>query len=99
MRNSSNPQAGAAPAAPAGWLGSRQIALSLTAGAVAGLLDVAVLVSLAALIFSGQLPGLVSAGIGVLLVGTCLLDIVLSLLSTHPATVGSVQDAPAVVVA
>src|SRR6266498_1150189 len=99
MLNSSDPQAGAAGAAPTGWLGSRQIALSLTAGAVAGLLDLAVLVSLAALIFSGQLAGFVSNGIGLLLVGTCLLNIVLALLSSHPAMVGTVQDAPAVVVA
>jgi sulfate permease, SulP family len=99
MLNSSDPQAGAAPAAPTGWLGSRQIALSLTAGAVAGLLDLAVLVSLAVLIFSGQLAGFVSNGIGLLLVGTCLLNIVLALLSSHPAMVGTVQDAPAVVVA
>src|SRR5215213_6798932 len=96
MLNSSDPPAGAAPTE---WLGSRQIALSLTAGAVAGLLNVAVLVSLAALIFSGRLAGFVANGIGLLLVGTCLMNIVLALLSSRPAMVGTVQDAPAVVVA
>ena len=58
-----------------------------------------VLLSLAALIFSGQLAGFVANGIGLLLVGTCLMNIVLALLSSRPAMVGTVQDAPAVVVA
>jgi SulP family sulfate permease len=100
MLNSSDPQAGAAPPTRRiEWLVPRQIALSLTAGAVAGLLDVGVLLSLAALIFSGGLDGLVANGIGLLLVGTCLLNIVLALLSSRPAIVGTVQDAPAIVMA
>jgi sulfate permease, SulP family len=100
MRNSTDPQAGAAPPAERiKWLGARQIALSLTAGVVVGLLDLGVLLSLAALIFSGRLAGFVANGIGLLLVGTCLLNMVLALLSSRPAIIGTVQDAPAVVVA
>ena len=61
MLNRPDSQAGAAPpAAHIGWLGARQIALGLTAGAMAGLLDLGVLLSLAALIFSGQLASFVA---------------------------------------
>ena len=100
MLNRSDAQARFAPTAPRiGWRDPRQLALSLSAGAVAGLLDVGVLLSLAALIFSGPLASFVANGIGLILVGTCVLNIVLALLSSRPAIVGTVQDAPAVVVA
>jgi sulfate permease, SulP family len=100
MLNGSDSQAPFAPTAPRlGWLDPRQLALSLSAGAVAGLLDLGVLLSLAALIFSGPLAGFVANGIGLILVGTCVLTVVLALLSSRPAIVGTAQDAPAVVVA
>jgi SulP family sulfate permease len=100
MMDGSAPRTGATSPAPrAGWLAPRQLALSLCAGAVAGLIDVGVLLSLAALIFSGPLAGFVANGIGLLLVGTCVIDIVLVLLSSRPAILGTVQDAPAVIVA
>ncbi len=100
MLNRSDSQASFAPTAPrTGWLDPRQIALSLSAGAMAGLLDLGVLLSLAALIFSGPLAGFVANGIGLILVGTCALNVVLALLSSRPAIVGTAQDAPAVVVA
>ena len=100
MLNSTDPQAGAVPpAARIGWPGARQIMLSFTAGAMAGLLDLGVLLSLAALIFSSQLSGFVANGIGLLLVGTCVMNIVLALLSSRPAMVGTVQDAPAIAMA
>src|SRR5688500_12928659 len=100
MGNSSDPQASIVPpATPAGLLDPRQIALGPGAGALAGLIDLRVLLSLAALIFSGQLAGFVANGIGLLLVGGGVMNIVLALLSSRSAIVGSVQDAPAVVVA
>src|SRR5262249_54911739 len=100
MLNRSDSQASFAPTAPRiGWLDPRQIALSLYAGALAGLLDLGVLLSLAALIFSGPLAGFVANGIGLIFVGTCVLNVVLALLSSRPAIVGTAQDAPAVVVA
>src|SRR5262249_62285257 len=93
-------QASFAPTAPRiGWLDPRQIALNLSAGALAGLLDLGVLLSLAALIFSGPLAGFVANGIGLVLVGSCAMNIVLALLSSRPGIVGTTQDAPAVVVA
>src|SRR5262245_61590983 len=87
------------PATRFGWLDLHQFAISFSAGAMAGLLDLAVLLSLAALIFSGPLAGFVANGIGLILVGTCVLTILLALLSSRPAIVGAPQDAPAVVVA
>src|SRR5262249_45132627 len=93
MLNRSDSQASFAPTAPQiGWLDPRQIALSLSAGAMAGLLDLGVLLSLAALIFSGPLAGFVANGIGLILVGTCALNVVLALLSSRPAIVGTAQD-------
>ncbi len=100
MLNSSDPQASVAPpAAPARGLDPRQLALGLGAGVLAGLIDLGVILSLAALIFSGQLAGFVANGIGLLLVGAGVMNIALALLSTRPAIIGGVQDAPAVVVA
>jgi sulfate permease, SulP family len=100
MLKGTDPQASIAPpATSAGRFNPRQIALGLGAGGLVGLLDLAVLLSLAALIFSGPLTGFVANGIGLILVGTCVLNILLALLSSRPAIVGSAQDAPAVVVA
>src|SRR5262245_25096598 len=100
MLKRSDSQASFAPTAPRlGWLDPRQLVLSLSAGAMAGLLDLGVLLSLAALIFSGPLAGFVANGIGLLLVGTCVLTIVLALLSSRSTIVGTAQEAPAVVVA
>jgi len=100
MLKGTDPQASAAPPSTStGRFNARQIALGLGAGGLASLLDLGVLLSLAALIFSGPLVGFVANGIGLLLVGTCVLNIVLALLSSRPAVVGSAQDAPAVVVA
>jgi sulfate permease, SulP family len=80
-------------------LNLHQIALGLIAGAIIGLIDLGVLLSLAALIFSGPLAGFVSNGIGLILIGTCVIDVVLALLSSRPAVVATVQDAPAAIVA
>jgi sulfate permease, SulP family len=80
-------------------LNAHQIALGLTAGAIIGLINLAVQLSLAALIFSAPLAGFVSDGIGLLLVGNCVIAIVLALLSSRPTVVAIVQDAPAAVVA
>jgi SulP family sulfate permease len=80
-------------------LNPRQIALGLSAGAIIGLINLAVQLSLAALIFSGPLAGCISNGIGLLLMGSCVFAVVLALLSSRPAVVATVQDAPAAVVA
>ena len=100
MLNSSDSKVSAAPSdAAMEHLRWRQIAVSLAAGLVAGLISLAILLSLAALIFSGPLSGFVANGIGLLLVGTCLMNTTLALLSSRPAIVGNVQDAPALVAA
>src|SRR5690349_9928150 len=58
------------------WRDPRRIALGLAAGAVVGLIELGVLISLAALIFSGPLAGMVASGIGLTLVGACVINIV-----------------------
>src|SRR5690242_1144517 len=80
-------------------LNPRQIALGLSAGAIIGLINLAVQLSLAALIFSGPLADFVSSGIGLILIGSCVIAVVLALLSSRLAVVATVQDAPAAVVA
>jgi SulP family sulfate permease len=77
----------------------RLVAISLAAGGVAGLLDLGVLLSLAALVFSGPLTGFVANGIGLVLVGTCVMGLAFGLASSRPGFVIIIQDAPAVVVA
>lgn len=90
----------AATAQPAArWWHPRQLAVDLSAGLLAGLVDIGVLISLAALIFSGPLTGFLANGIGLILVGSCLMNIVLALLSARPPMVIHVQDSPTVVVA
>src|SRR5215212_4435094 len=99
MLDRPDPQPRAVRASFFARLNPHQIALGLIAGAIIGLIDLGVLLSLAALIFSGPLAGFVSNGIGLILVGTCVIDIVLALLSSRPAVVATAQDAPAAVVA
>jgi len=80
-------------------LNPHQLVLSVSAGAIIGLINLAVQLSLAALIFSGPLAGFVSNGIGLILIGSCVIAVALALLSSQPAIVAIVQDAPAAVIA
>lgn len=72
---------------------------SLTAGLVAGILTLIVEISLAALIFSGDLSGYVSNGIGLTLFGTLVIGVVTALTSSYSGTIAVSQDGPAAVLA
>ncbi|MCP4363423.1 MAG: SLC26A/SulP transporter family protein [Chloroflexi bacterium] len=56
-------------------------------------------ISFAVLIFSGDLAGFVSNGIGLFLAGTLIATIVTGLTSSYPGTVSINQDVPAAIVA
>lgn len=77
----------------------RQLLPSLTAGTVALLISVVVEISLAALIFSGDLAPHVAAGIGFMLFGACVCALVAALSSSYPGTVSIAQDSPAAIAA
>ncbi len=76
-----------------------QLLPAVTAGLVVGVIDVIVEVSLAALIFSGDLAGLVPRGIGLALFGAMVAGFVGAVFSSYPGTIVVPQDAPAVILA
>lgn len=93
----------ARPATPAtqtrAHLDVRQIGVSITAGVVAALIDTGIVLSMAALIFTGSLSAYVSSGISLMLVGTGIMSIVFALLSSRPGMIFFAQDGPALFVA
>jgi CRP-like cAMP-binding protein len=72
---------------------------SLTAGIIVGIIVILVEISLAALIFSGELSRYVSSGIGFILLGTFVIGIVVALTSSFPGMVALPQDSPAAILA
>jgi SulP family sulfate permease len=75
----------------------RQLLPSLTAGSVAGIVVIVFEISLAALVFSGDLSGYVSNGIGLMLFGALAIGIVVSLTSSFPGMISIPQDSPAAI--
>lgn len=79
--------------------GPQQIAIEFSSGALACLLSLGVDLSLAALIFAGPLSAFIPNGIGLILIGTAIMNLVLAWRSAQPPMITHVQDAPTVVVA
>ncbi len=71
----------------------------ISAGLVIGILVIFIEVSLASLIFSGDLDIFLSQGIGILLFGALILGIVITITSAIPSAIAFPQDAPAVILA
>ncbi len=71
----------------------------VAAGVVAGVINVIVAISLAALIFAGDLSSFVSQGIGLILLGGIVALVVTGLLSSFPGTLTATQDAPGAILA
>ena len=71
----------------------------VAAGVVAGVINVIVAISLAALIFAGDLSGFVSQGIGLILLGGIVALIVTGLLSSFSGTLTATQDTPGAILA
>lgn len=72
---------------------------SLSAGLIAGIIIVMVQISLAALIFSGDLSHFVSGGIGLTLFGSFVVSAVVALTSSYRGAVGVAQDISAALIA
>jgi SulP family sulfate permease len=71
---------------------------SLTVGALAGVMDIGVEVSLAALIFA-DVGEFLAGGIGLMLFGAFVIGIVVSLTTSLPGMIGVPQDTPAAILA
>ncbi len=80
-------------------LDPRRLVPSLTSGLVVGLIEIIVAISLAALIFTGELSGFVANGIGLALLSAIITSIAVALFSSLPGTVGGNQEAPAAILA
>jgi len=79
--------------------GMAQLLPALTAGGCNAIIIISVEISFAAMIFSGSINSFISRGTGILLLGTFLIGLVTALKSSHPNSVGLVQDAPVAILA
>ncbi|HTX90039.1 MAG TPA: SulP family inorganic anion transporter [Anaerolineales bacterium] len=70
---------------------------SLTAGLIAAIVTISLEISLAALIFSGDLSQFLAGGIGLMLFGAFVMGIVVALTTSLPGMVGVPQDTPAAI--
>ena len=72
---------------------------SLTSGLLAAIVTISLEISLAALIFSGDLGRFLPGGIGLMLFGAFVIGIVVSLTTSLPGMIGLPQDTPAAILA
>ena len=72
---------------------------SLTAGLIAAIVTISMEISLAALIFSGDLNQFLAGGIGLMLFGAFVVGIVVALLTSLPGAISVPQDTPAAIFA
>lgn len=77
----------------------RQLARSLSAGVLLYFLEIIVVVSLAALIFSSRLAGQLPAGLGLLIAGDTVLFAGMALFSSYAGSIAVVQDTSCVMIA
>lgn len=72
---------------------------SLVAGAVLFVLEIAIIISFAVLVFSPGGANLAPLGIGMVVIGDAVLVLVITLMSSHAGTIALGQDAPAAIMA
>src|SRR5512138_991777 len=70
---------------------------SLTAGLIAASITISLEISLAALIFSGDLREFLAGGIGLMLFGAFVIGIAVALITSLPGMIGLPQDTPAAI--
>lgn len=78
---------------------SKQIVTSITAGLVVGLIIMVLSISLATLVFSGEMSSYVPRGIGLFLFGGFTLALILFIFGSFPGTAIGPQDGPAALLA
>lgn len=71
----------------------------MTAGLIAAIITISQEISLAALIFSGDLSRFLAGGIGLMLFGALVMGIVIALTTSLPGMIGLPQDRPAAILA
>jgi SulP family sulfate permease len=86
------------PPKPPGFSWGKVISI-LSASLITGSLGAVLSISFGALIFSKDLSGYLSTGIGVTLFGSCVMGILCAFASSFPNSVTIVQDVPAAIVA
>jgi SulP family sulfate permease len=82
-----------------GELTPRRLARGLSAGVLLYFLEIIVIISFAALIFSGRLAGHLPAGLSMLIVGEMVLCAVVAVLSSYAGSIATVQDTSCVMIA
>jgi len=78
---------------------SNQFTRSLTSAFLIFIMEISVVLSFAAFIFSGEMAKFVSYGIGFIIMGDALICLIVSLTGSHSATIAIEQDAPAAIIA
>ncbi|HMP39194.1 MAG TPA: SulP family inorganic anion transporter [Roseiflexaceae bacterium] len=76
-----------------------QLLAVLAAGLVVGISTASIVISFAVLIFSGELAGFVSRGIGLFLFGSLIATIITGLASSYAGMISINQDVPAAIIA
>jgi SulP family sulfate permease len=72
---------------------------TITAGVIVGVIEVVIATSFAALVFAGPLAEHIPRGIGLMLVAATLMLLTVSVLTSIPGAIGSLQDGPAAIAA
>jgi len=72
---------------------------NLTAGVVTGFISLALTISYAAIIFTGDLSPYLAAGTGIALISTFTIAIVIALFSPLKGSIAAIQDVPAAIIA
>lgn len=72
---------------------------NITAGIVIGLINLALTISYAAIIFTGDLSPFLGAGIGIALMSSFAVGIILALFSPLKGSIAAIQDVPAAIIA
>jgi SulP family sulfate permease len=88
-----------AKSALAGELRWERVLPSLAAGWIVGLMQLVLALSLGALIFAGEPPHFLAAGIGLALLASIIAGVITSLFTSLPGAVAGVQDVPAAILA
>lgn len=76
-----------------------QLLPSVWAGAIVAAIDISMEISLAALIFSGELSQFLARGVGLMLFGVLAMGIVTALTTSVPGLISCPQDTPAAILA
>jgi SulP family sulfate permease len=75
----------------------RQLLPIASIGLVGGVIVLSLVISLAILIFSGELAPFATWGIGMVLLGSLIMQLIVTFTSSMPGVIGAPQDAPAAI--